>query len=365
MELKYMERALVLAEKGRGRTAPNPLVGAVLVKEGEIIGEGWHEAYGKAHGEINAIQHAAKDVAGSDLYVTLEPCAHYGKTPPCVLELIKRKIKRVYIGLIDPNPLVAGKGIKLLQQAGIEVQWGICETACKKQNAIFLKYIQTSQPYVLMKSAMTLDGKIAAYTGDAFWITGEEARGLVQKMRNSLTAIMTGIQTVLMDNPQLTVRIPGGRNPIRIIADSRLRISETAKVLALKENDRCIIAVTDQADREKEKRLQARGIEIIHTSSNAGHVDLRECMAILGEKKIDSILLEGGGELNAAALQAGIVDKAAVFIAPKFIGGREAKTPVEGIGIAKMCNAIPLTDIELKQIGQDVMILGNVGKEGV
>ena len=255
---EYMKRALELAERGRGRTSPNPVVGAVIVRDGAVIGEGWHKKCGENHAEINAFEDAARrgeDVRGADMYVTLEPCSHYGRTPPCAKAIIGHGIKRVHIGILDPNPKVAGRGVRMMKAAGIHVESGILEEECRRINEIFLKYITTKTPFVVMKTAMTLDGKIAACTGDSKWVTGEESRRAVQEMRNRLTGIMVGIGTVLADDPRLTCRLEGGRDPVRIIADTHLRIPLDAKVL---KDDNCIIAAAEDCDPWKRKELGSR-----------------------------------------------------------------------------------------------------------
>lgn len=354
---EYMKYALMLAEKGRGRTSPNPVVGAVIVKDGRIIGEGWHKKYGENHAEINAFENAetrGESVEGAEMYVTLEPCSHYGKTPPCAKAIIEKKIKKVYIGLLDPNPLVAGRGADMLRDAGIQVETGVLEDECRKTNKIFLKYITEKRPFVIMKTAMTLDGKIASYTGDSKWVSSEASRHAVQKMRNSLTGIMVGIGTVLADDPQLTCRLPDGRDPVRIIVDSHLSIPLDAKVL---KDDNFIIATTEKCDAEKLMKL---GDRVLVTKSQNGKVDLERLMELLGQRGIDSILLEGGGSLNEAALRAGIVDRVADFIAPKIIGGKDAKTPVEGEGFETMSQAIQLENIETSKIGDDLLIQGTL-----
>ena len=350
---EYMRYALNLAEQSRGRTSPNPLVGAVIVKGGRIIGEGWHKKYGGNHAEINAFEDAARaghDVQGAEMYVTLEPCSHYGKTPPCARAIIEKKVKKVYIGMEDPNPLVAGQGIRMMEEAGIQVEAGILKQECSKINEIFLKYITEKRPFVVMKTAMTLDGKIAARTGDSKWVSGEESRSLVQEMRNSLTGIMVGIGTVLADDPRLTCRKEGGRDPVRIIVDSHLKIPLSAKVL---QDDNYILAATSDCDTEKKKRL---GDRVLLTKSRDGQVDLDDLMMQLGKRGIDSILLEGGGRLNESALKAGIVDRVIFFIAPKIIGGKDAPTPVEGEGLARMDEAISLDNVQFEKIGEDLMI---------
>lgn len=353
----YMRHALMLAEKGRGRTSPNPVVGAVIVKDGKIIGEGWHKKCGENHAEVNAFENAksrGQSVEGAEMYVTLEPCSHYGKTPPCAKAIIEHRIKKVYVGLLDPNPLVAGRGLKMLEDAGIQVESGVLEAECRRINEIFLKYITQKRPFVVLKTAMTLDGKIATYTGDARWVSSEASRQVVQKMRNSLTGIMAGIGTVLADDPQLTCRLADGRDPVRIIVDSKLSIPLGAKVL---KDDNCIIAATENCDAEKRKQL---GSKVLVTKARDSRVDFVHLMELLGERGIDSILLEGGGCLNEAALRAGIVDRVVSFIAPKIIGGKDAKTPVEGQGFENMSQAMELEDIKVATIGGDLMIQGTL-----
>lgn len=360
MDKYYMQRALELALKGEGHVNPNPLVGAVIVKDNKIIGEGFHEQYGQWHAEVNAFNNATEDVEGANMYVTLEPCSHYGKTPPCARKIVEKKIKKVIIGAVDPNPLVAGNGIKILKENGIEVVTGVLEKECTHTNYIFNKFITSKRPFVIMKTAMTLDGKIATTTGDSMWITGEEARKYVHKIRNKVSGIMVGIGTVLKDNPELTCRIEGGVNPIRIIVDSKGRIPLEAKVLNIKDSSGTILATTNEIDSEKEKALEAKGIKIIKTQGKNNKVNLDELMLKLGEMKIDSILLEGGSRLNFSALEEGIVDKVQAFIAPKIVGGENAKTPVGGEGIKLINNAIHLSDIEIRKFGQDILIEGSL-----
>lgn len=359
--MPYMKRAIELAKNGAGYVSPNPLVGAVIVKDDIVIGEGWHQKYGDNHAEVNAFMDAEKKglaVEGADMYVTLEPCSHYGHTPPCAKSIIDHKIKKVYVGLKDPNPKVAGNGINMLRNAGIEVVENYYSKECRNINQIFLKYITTGLPYVIMKYAMTLDGKISAYTGDSKWVTSENSRNNVQHLRNDLKAIMVGINTVLTDNPYLTCRIEDGVNPIRIIVDSSLRIPENANVLKISENSKCIIAVTNKADKSKIKSLTDKGVQIIICKEYNGCVDLKDLMFKLGELKIDSILLEGGGTLNFSALSQGIVDCVYSYIAPKIIGGSKALTPVEGNGISLMKDAIVLKDMEFSKIDEDLFVKG-------
>lgn len=361
MDKKYMQRAIDLAKKGAGYTNPNPLVGAVIVKDHKIIGEGYHAKYGSHHAEVNAFLNATEDVTGADMYVTLEPCSHYGKTPPCVDKIIENKIKRVYIGMKDPNPLVAGRGINKLIDHGIEVESGIYEDEVKKLNDIFIKYITTKLPYVILKTAMTLDGKIATSTGDSKWISNEQSRQYVHEIRHRVSAIMVGINTVLTDDPSLTTRLEEkqGVNPVRIIVDSTCRIPLESKVLNLTSKAHTIIATTDKADKQKINQLKEKGTRIVTTHSKNGKVDLNNLMEQLGEMNIDSILLEGGGTLNYSALEAGIVDKVISFIAPKIIGGT-GQTPVSGQGKDYIKDAIQLKNIEIQKFGEDIMIEGTI-----
>lgn len=361
-----MERALELAKKGEGTTSPNPLVGAVIVKDGRIIGEGYHEVYGGPHAEVNAVEGATEDVEGSTIYVTLEPCSHYGKTPPCAELLVRKKFRKVVIAMTDPNPLVSGRGIAMLRDAGIEVVTGVLEAEARRQNEIFLKYIQTRRPFVIMKTAMTLDGKIATSTGASKWVTGEAAREEVHRLRNRVSAIMVGVNTVLRDDPELTTRLPdGGTDPVRVIVDSTLRIPLDAKVLTLDSPKKTVVATTERADREKLAALSAmKNVEVILVPEKASRVDLPWLMGWLGECRIDSVLVEGGSELNFSMLEENLVDKVITFIAPKLFGGREAKTPVGGEGFAKVEDAVVLKDIRMETFGDDIMVEAYVRKEG-
>jgi diaminohydroxyphosphoribosylaminopyrimidine deaminase / 5-amino-6-(5-phosphoribosylamino)uracil reductase len=366
MDVQYMERALELAKKGAGYTNPNPLVGAVIVKDGRIIGEGYHEVYGSHHAEVNAFRNATEDVKGATMYVTLEPCSHYGKTPPCAKAIVEKGIRKVIVALGDPNPEVAGRGIKILRDNGIEVVTGVLEEESRRLNEIFLKYITTKLPFCILKTAMTLDGKIAARTGDSKWITNEESRRYVHKLRHRVSSIMVGVGTIIQDDPLLNTRIQEGNgiDPIRIVVDTSGKIPLGARVLNIKSNSKTIIAVTELAPQEKLKEFERIGAEVIITPLIENRVDLKYLMKALGERKIDSVLLEGGSELNYSAMEAGIIDKVNAFIAPKFIGGREAKTPVGGLGRPLMKDALMLKDIEIHRFGDDIMIEGYIREEG-
>ena len=367
-EEKYMRRAIELAKKGSGHVNPNPLVGAVIVRDGEIIGEGYHECYGQLHAERNAIANAKKrgnSLEGSTIYVTLEPCCHYGKTPPCTEAIIEEKIARVVVGSDDPNPLVSGKGFQMLREKGIEVIPHFLKEECDAMNYVFFHYIRTGTPYVAMKYAMTMDGKIACYTGDSKWVTGEESRAHVQTLRNHYKGIMAGIGTVLADDPMLNCRIEGGRDPIRIIADGHLRIPMDSQLVRTAGQQPLIVACLPDADEEKAAQLQEKGVEVLRipgvttadiTEEQKEVISLPVLMKELGARKIDGILLEGGGQLNESALQAGIVDRIYCYIAPKIFGGAQAKTPVEGQGLTRAADAWQFKRIGMQEFGQDILL---------
>ena len=361
---EYMRRALELARKGEGHTSPNPMVGCVVVKDGRIISEGYHEKYGEFHAERNALTRCTEDTAGADLYVTLEPCCHQGKTPPCTDIIIEKKIARVFVGSMDSNPLVAGKGVQILRDHGIYVETGILDAECRKLNEVFYHYIATKTPFVVMKYAMTLDGKIACATGDSKWVTGEIARTQVHRMRGRYRGIMVGIGTVLADDPMLNCRVEGGVDPVRIICDSNLHIPTESQIVKTASDIETIVACSQEAleserKQEKIRRLKEAGIQIIGTEGAHG-VNLVELMKKLGGQNIDSILLEGGGTLNASALEDGIVNKVYAYITGKLIGGMDARSPVEGMGIDRMADAITLQNVEIEKLGDDFCIVGYV-----
>lgn len=358
-DCKTMRRALNLAERGCGRVNPNPMVGAVIVKDGQIIGEGYHEQYGGLHAERNALRHCKGDPRGATVYVTLEPCCHWGKTPPCTDALLKSGIARVVIGSPDPNPLVAGKGTALLRQNGLTVTEGVLREECDRLNEVFLHYIQQKTPYVVMKYAMTMDGKIATVSGKSQWITGETARLRVQEDRNRYSAIMVGVGTVLTDDPTLTCRLPGGRNPVRVICDTSLRTPETAAVIKTAGQVRTILATCCRESAGHAPYLAA-GCEVAVLPERDGHVDLQALMTRLGERGIDSILLEGGGALNWSALRAGIVRKVQAYLAPKLFGGMTAKGPVGGDGVDVPDEGFRLTAPEVTRLGEDLLLESKV-----
>lgn len=349
-----MKIAIEEAKKGMGYTSPNPMVGAVVVKDGKIISKDYHHKCGEFHAERNALL-KCDDASGADLYVTLEPCCHQGKTPPCTDIIIEKGIKRVFMGSSDPNPLVAGKGKEILEKNGIEVISGVMKEECDSLNEVFFHYITTKTPYAVMKYAMTADGKIATVTGASKWITGEEARNSVHYDRHRYTGIMAGIGTVLADDPMLNCRIPGGKDPVRIICDSSLRTPLESNIVKTASEIPTIIAtVIDDENRYRE--YEEKGVKIIRTLPENGRVNLRELMIKLGAMNIDSILLEGGAGLNFSALQAGIVNRVKCYIAPKIFGGETAKTPVGGKGVELPSNAFMLGEPSITHYGEDILI---------
>ena len=357
---QMMARAISLARNGLGRTSPNPLVGAVIVRDGRIVAEGWHRKAGTPHAEIHALNMAGELARGATVYVSLEPCAHYGRTGPCARALVEAGVSRVVVAMTDPNPKVAGKGIAILQEAGIQVTTGVLEQEARQLNEVFLKWMTTGLPFVALKTAMTLDGKIATAAGQSQWITNEASRYETHRLRDIYDGILVGINTALADNPSLTTRLKEyqGRNPVRIVVDSRARLPLTAK-LVTDGAARTIVAVTEQAPAERVEALRSAGVEII-VAGSSNHVDMQSLMEQLGAMKISSVLVEGGGSVNFSLLQAGLVDRVYAFIAPKLVGGRDALTPVEGEGFQELDRAVELENIQLRQLGSDVLLTGIV-----
>lgn len=404
----YMQMVLELARRGEGKVSPNPMVGCVVVKEGRVIATGYHEAYGGYHAERNALLHCTEDPTGAELYVNLEPCCHYGKTPPCTEIILEKKIKKVYVGCLDSNPKVAGKGIEILREHGVSVETGILEQECRALNEVFFHYMEQKMPFVAMKYAMTLDGKIACETGDSKWVTEAETRGYVQRLRNRYRGIMAGIGTVLADDPMLNCRLKGGRNPVRIICDARLRIPWDSQIVATAKEIETIIvwnyraaeqfySMDKDAEHPKDEKqrqehtketqrrdhkayqripdrltetmvyLESKGITLLEnplkSGTSAPQLDLKVLFAQLAARGIDSILLEGGGTLNASALRQNLVQRVYAFIAPKLVAGANAKTPVEGEGISYMKDAVKLEHIQVSLFGVDICVSGRVGEE--
>ena len=353
-DTKYMKRALTLAKKGLGKTSPNPAVGCVIVKNGTIVGEGWHKRAGGHHAEVHALEMAGVLSQGADAYVTLEPCSHTGKTPPCCDALIRAGVKRVVAGMSDPNPQVNGGGLRALQQAGIETLCGILEDECCSINRPFLKSIKSRHPYVTYKCAMTLDGKIASVTGDSRWISGEVSRKVVHRMRANSDAIMVGVDTIIADNPQLTVRHVKGRDPLRIIVDSRLRTPESVAVLSGTLAQGTMIATTETNPKVHARYLKS-GARILVCNSVDGKVDLHDLWNKLGDLGIHTLLLEGGSRLAGEALKQGLIDQCSFFYAPKVIGS-DGFSSFAITGVTDMSHAIKFSDLSMKRIGADIMV---------
>ena len=353
----YMREALRMAAYARGRTSPNPLVGAVIVRDGTIIASGWHRAAGEPHAEIHALRMAGELARGATLYVTLEPCAHHGRTGPCAEAVIAAGLARVVVALSDPNPLVAGRGLAMLEAAGIETQTGVCEAEARRQNEVFLKWVTTKRPFVTLKTAMTLDGKIASHTGASQWITGEEARARVHEYRDVHDAILVGIGTVLADDPSLTTRLPDrtGHNPLRIVLDSEARTPIDAKLLTDGAAP-TVIAVSERADHRRVNLLHACGAEVV--TLGAERPDIGQLLDWLGAREISSLFVEGGAQVNWSFLAGGYVDKVHAFIAPMLMGGAAAPTPIGGTGFDSPQTALCLTDMTVEQAGADILITG-------
>jgi len=351
----YMKQALRLARKGLGKTSPNPMVGAVIVKHGRIIGQGYHHYFGGKHAEINAIQNAKENIDGATIYVTLEPCCYYGKTPPCVEAIIQNNLGRVVIGTLDPNPQVNGKSVKILRQQGIETRAGVLDEECRSLNEAHIKYMASGIPLVTAKFAQTLDGRIATASGNSRWISSAESRKLAHKLRATNDAVMVGIGTVLGDDPRLTVRLVKGRNPIRVILDSRLRIPLEAKVLTGQEEAITMIAATSHADEKKLSLLRNRGIEVLTIPRDErGKIDLQHLLKTLGQRGISSVLVEGGAEVITSLLRLNLVDKLVIIVAPKIMGkGIEA---VGELNTGEVSKTLKLSFQKVYRMGEDLII---------
>lgn len=367
----FMSLALGLAKKGLGKTSPNPVVGAVVVKNGKVVGTGYHKKAGLEHAEIRALREAAGKAKDATLYVTLEPCDHFGKTLPCTEAIIKSGVRKVVAAMRDPNPLNNGKGFKRLKKAGIEVVSGVLENDAKKLNEIFIKYITTKKPFVIAKIAQSLDGKIATRTGDSKWISGEESRQYVHRLRGTVDAVMVGANTVIKDDPLLTSRPlktdyrlqttdqrQEVKQPVKIVVDSMLKISPMAKIFSKVSPAKVILATTKSAHKDRIRRFKKMGADVLILGVKNGKVDLRQLMKELGRREITSVLVEGGGELIGSLVEENLIDKFLFFISPKIIGGKNAITSVEGRGIKKFSQAPILKDIKYKKFGNDLLIEG-------
>lgn len=373
----YMERAIQLAKRGTGFTNPNPLVGAVIVKDSRIIGEGWHARYGDLHAERNALKHCTEDPAGATMYVTLEPCCHHGKQPPCTEALAESGIRRVYIGSRDPNPLVSGKGVAFLREHGIEVIPDFLREQCDQLNPIFFRYITTKMPYTILKYAMTADGKIACAGGASKWVTGEAARAHVQQTRKRVAAICVGIGTVLADDPILTCRCENPSQPVRVVLDTRLRIPMESQLVQTA-RDVPVIVFCYNPDPDKKAALEAAGVTVLEAKLlpreeldemflrhgafqipreelHGRHISLRSCLEQLGQRGLDSVLIEGGASIHAAALQEKCCDLVQVYVAPKLFGG-DGLSPIGAMGIATPDEAVLLSQPAVTRLGQDLLL---------
>ncbi len=356
-DIEFMRMALALAKRGLGRTSPNPLVGAVIVKDNKVVGKGFHRRAGEDHAEVVALNNAGAEAEGATMYVNLEPCNHYGSTPPCTLSIIKSGIKRVVIGMEDPNPLVSGRGIKRLKKAGIEVESGVLMERSLRLNEAYIKYIVTKRPFVILKVASTLDGAIADSTGGSRWITGEASRRYVHRLRSIVDGVMVGAGTVLKDDPELTVRLIRGRNPARIVVDSNLNIPMNSRIIKGAYKTRTIIATTYKASLKKVEAFRKMGIELIFLPYKNG-VDINALMDELGEMGITSLLIEGGTRLATSAIRYGIVDKLIIFYAPKIIGGLKDYPVFHELGISELKDAIQVFDIGVRRSGDDFYMEG-------
>lgn len=356
----YMNMALELAEGGRGYTSPNPMVGAVVVKDGVVVGRGYHEFVGGFHAEVNAINDAGQSAKDASLYVTLEPCNHTGRTPPCTKKILESGIKKVVVAMKDPNPGVTGGGIEMLRRHGIEVNTGVEEIRARRLNEAFIKYVKTRRPFVVCKCAATLDGRIATRTGDSKWITGRDSRKFVHMLRHSLDGIMVGIETVRMDDPSLTTRIENykGKDPVRIILDTRLSIPENARVLQVESEAKTIIVSGDSVSSEKKSRLADKGALVLESSVKNGRIDLELLMEVLGKMEITSLLIEGGSRVVGSAFESGIVDKVFFFYAPKILGGDDGVPICQGTGASLMDQAVLVKDISVHRFDDDILIEG-------
>lgn len=356
-----MRQALKLAARGRGRTAPNPMVGAVVVREGRVVGLGFHPRAGEPHAEVFALRQAGEAARGASLYVTLEPCCHHGRTPPCTEAVLASGVRRVVAAMPDPFPKVAGGGLRLLREAGLQVESGLLQPQAEELNRAYLKAVRTGLPWLTLKLAMTLDGKIATRTGDSRWVTGEAARRYVHRLRDWTDAVLVGSGTALADDPELTARLPGARNPLRVVVDSRARLPRTSKLArTARETPTLLLTGEESSTRD----LEAAGVQIERIPARADRLDLEAALRRLVERGVHSVLCEGGGELAAALLERGLVDEVVWFIAPRLVGGRDAPGPLGGKGVERMADALELQNVRVRRLGQDLMLTARIPSAG-
>ena len=358
VDVTYMQRALELAKGGIGFVSPNPAVGCVIVKDGEVVGQGYHQQFGGPHAEVEALRDAGSQAHGADLYVTLEPCCHTGKTPPCTDAVLQAGIRRVVVAVADPHPLVAGGGLERIRAAGVAVTLGVCEAEARRLNEAFFHYVATRQPFVTLKCATTLDGKIATRTGASRWITGAAAREEVHRIRHAADALLVGLGTVLHDDPLLTTRLPdgGGVNPLRVVVDSTLQLPSSAQLTTVTPHCRTLVATTERASETKQRQLEKQGVEILRLQAyDDGRVDIEALLRVLGERGVTSLLVEGGATLSATLLRRHLIDKLVMFVAPKLIGG-DGLSVMGACGVETMDQAIFLHSMTSRQVGEDLML---------
>lgn len=354
MNKKYMETALELASRGEGSVNPNPMVGAVVVKNGMVVGKGYHKYYGGPHAEVYALNEAGSECRGATIYVTLEPCSHYGKTPPCAEKIIEMGIKKCVIACLDPNPLVAGRGVKLLEEAGIEVEVGLMKKEAMDLNRVFMKYITKEKPFLFLKCAITLDGKIAARTGSSKWITNEISREKVQRLRHRFMGIMVGANTLLMDNPRLTARVEGGRDPFRIVIDPKLVIPLDSNFAMIKDGKSIVVTSEKNRNSEKISILEKNGVRIAWLPGE--EFKMNDILEKIGEFKIDSVLLEGGSYLISKAFEEEAIDGGEIFIAPKILGDQEGVPFIKGFSFDSIEEAFELKNVKFNQYGNNISV---------
>lgn len=355
---QFMDRALEVAARGDYATSPNPMVGALVVGDGEVVAAGWHRRAGEAHAEVDALQRAGDAARGATLYVTLEPCSHQGRTPPCVDAIVAAGVSRVVAAMLDPNPQVSGRGIAALRERGIEVVVGVREAKARRLNEFYVKWVTTGLPFVTAKFAMSLDGRIATHTGDSKWITSDEARLEVHRLRHAHDAILVGANTVIRDDPNLTTRLPdGGRSPLRVVVDSRLRVPVEARIFRQAAGD-VLVATSDRARGDRVRRFQEAGIAVRVFPHREGRVGLLDLLRFLGRSERISLLVEGGSTVHGSAFDEGLVDKVVAIVAPRIIGGAEAPGAVGGRGVDRLVDAPLLRDVEVRRVGPDIVVTG-------
>ena len=360
LDLWHMRRALELAARGQGYVEPNPMVGCVIVQGAEIIGEGWHRRFGEAHAEVNALKLAGDRAAGATLYVTLEPCCHTGKTPPCSEAVLKSGVRRVAVAQADPFPQVSGGGLARLRAAGIEVQLGVLESEARQLNGPYLTLLEQGRPWVIAKWAMTLDGKTATRTGSSHWISNEQSRAVVHQIRGRVDAVVVGRRTAQIDDPQLTARPPGPRTALRIVIDTRASLSPESQLVRTARDVPVMVAAGPEAPASERSRLEDAGCEVFVCDAESHEDRLRQLFEELGRRRLTNVLIEGGGQLTGSLLTGRLIDEAHVFIAPKLVGGTEAPGPMAGHGIGQMSQALVLDEPQVQQLGGDIYVHGRL-----